>query len=110
MQELKEPIIPTRVRRIPRSFSWIDRDLLHHGHLAAMGADEILLYFFLVLVAGPEGTSFWSYPRIAKLLHISVDAVLEALRGLIRKNLVAFQYPRFQVLSLPKTQEGEEVR
>lgn len=102
----KDPIIPDRIRRIPRSFSWIDRDLLHHGHLAALGSNEILLYFFLVLVAGPEGTSFWSHARIATFLKISVDDVLDALRGLIDKDLVAFEYPTFQVLSLPTNMLG----
>jgi hypothetical protein len=106
MQVRRDPIIAERVRTIPRSFSWIDRDLLHHGHLAALSSNEILLYFFLVLVAGPEGTSYWSYGRIAKLLKISEADVLDALRGLIDKDLVAFEFPRFQVLSLPEKKLG----
>jgi hypothetical protein len=100
--ERRQPIRPERVRRIPRSFSWIDRDLLHHGHLKRLTQHEILLYFFLVLVAGPEGTSFWSHARIGELLGLEVGELLEALRGLLRHDLVAFSYPTFQVLSLPE--------
>jgi hypothetical protein len=99
---LRRPIRPDRIRTLPQSFSWIDRDILHRGLLARLRRDEILLYFFLVLVSGPEGTSFWSYRRIAQLLGLPVDELIEAVRGLIRADLIAFDFPRFQVLSLPE--------
>ena len=102
MDPRRRPISLERLRSIPRSFSWIDRDLLHHGWLSALSREELLLYFFLTLVAGPEGTSFWSHATIAKLLKLSLDEVLTALRGLIGKDLVAFSYPTYQVLSLPE--------
>lgn len=102
----RRPIRTERVRSIPRSFSWIDRDFLHHGYLQRLNQHELLLYFFLVLVAGPEGTSFWSHGRIAKLLGLEVDHVLEALRGLVRQDLVDFDYPTFQLLSLPERERG----
>ena len=97
----RAPVTPDRVRKIPRSFSWFDRDLLHHRHLGHLSLEEFALYSFLVLVAGPEGTSFWSPGRIAELLHLEVDEVIVAVRGLIRRDLIAFRYPTFQVLSLP---------
>lgn len=100
------PVRPERVRTIPRSFSWVDRELLHRGILKRLGREEILLYFFLVLVAGPDGTSFWSYRRIAALLKLTEDDVIEALRGLLEKDLVAFRHPTFQVLSLPEGDHG----
>lgn len=102
MDPRRRPILPERLRSIPRSFSWIDRDLFHRGFLARLQPGEINLYFFLALVAGPEGTSFWSHGTIAKLLKVSVDEHLDLLRGLIQKDLVAFSYPTFQVLSLPE--------
>lgn len=97
----REPVRRDRVRRIPRQFSWIDRDLFHRGLLDELSREEIALYFFLTLVAGPEGTSFWSHARIAEWLKLSLDEHLHALGGLIEKDLVAFEYPTFQVLSLP---------
>lgn len=102
LDELRRPLRPERVRTIPRSFSWIDRELLHRRILERLSQQEILLYFFLVLVAGPEGTSFWSYRSIARLLKLSEYEFSEALSALVKKDLVAFHYPTFQVLSLPE--------
>jgi len=102
MDSLRQPIRPDRVRTIPRSFSWIDREILHRGFLARLEPHEISLYFFLALVAGPEGTSYWSYKHVAKLLKLSVDEVIQATGGLIERDLIAFRYPTFQVLSLPE--------
>lgn len=96
------PVRPDRLRTIPGSFSWVDREILHRGILKRLGREEILLYFFLVLVAGPDGTSFWGYRRIAALLKLQENDVIEALRGLLEKDLVAFRHPTFQVLSLPE--------
>ena len=105
-QALRKPLRPERIRTIPRSFSWIDRGILHRGILAKLSHEETLLYFFLVLVAGPEGTSFWSHGHIAKLLKLTEDQVIDALRELLAKDLVAFRYPTYQVLSLPEAQHG----
>ncbi len=99
------PMRPDRVRTIPGQFSWIDRALLHRQLLDELSLEEIALYFFLVLVSGPEGTSFWSHTRIAERLKLSVDELLAALRGLIEKGLVDFEYPTYQVLSLSEATE-----
>ncbi len=96
------PVRPDRVRTIPGQFSWIDRALLHRQLLDQLALQEIALYFFLVLVSGPEGTSFWSHSRIAERLKLSLDEFLAALRSLIEKDLVDFEYPTYQVLSLPE--------
>ena len=97
-----------RVRKIPQSFSWIDRDILHRGYLEKLSREEIIVYFFLVLVAGPEGTSFWSYRRIAKLLKLSEHEVISATAGLIRKDLIEFLFPTYQVLSLPPSSQAQK--
>ena len=110
MKDLRKPIREDRVRTIPRSFSWIDREILHRGILKSLSQEEILLYFFLVLVAGPQGTSFWRPERIAKLLKIPVDEVIAATRGLVKGDLVAFRYPTFQVLSVPEREEAKDRR
>src|SRR6059036_1455743 len=98
MHANRNPIRADRIRQIPQSFSWIDRELLHQRFLHALSHEELLLYFFLVLVAGPEGTSFWSHRRIGEILKLTENDVLEALRGLIKRDLIAFRYPTFQVL------------
>ena len=102
MPHPREVIRADRIRTIPQSFSWIDRQLLHGGFLAKLTTEEILLYFFLVLVSGPEGTSYWSYQRIAKLLKLPEDDIVHSTASLVKKGLVAFRFPTFQVLSLPR--------
>ena len=102
MKDPRKPPRPDRVRRIPESFSWIDREILHRRLLERLSHEELVLYFFLVLVAGPEGTSFWSYRRIGDILKLSVEEIIDATGGLSRKDLIAFRFPTFQVLSLPE--------
>jgi hypothetical protein len=100
MPHPREVIRADRVRTIPQSFSWIDRQLLHGGFLKNLTTEEIALYFFLVLVSGPEGTSYWGYQSISRLLKLPEDDLIRATAGLVKKGLVAFRYPTFQVLSL----------
>lgn len=106
MPHPRDVIRADRVRAIPESFSWIDREVLHQGFLNDLTVEEIVLYFFLTLAAGPEGTSFWSYRSIAKLLKLPDDDVVHATAGLVRKGLVAFRHPTFQVLALPKKEKA----
>ncbi|MBI4582881.1 MAG: hypothetical protein HY717_02435 [Planctomycetes bacterium] len=101
MYEQRKIIRQDRVRTVPQSFSWIDRELLHRGFLKEMSQEELLLYFFLVLVAGPEGTSFWGYRRIGEMTKLTDDEIIGAIRALSSRDLIAFSYPTFQVLSIP---------
>lgn len=101
MRSLKEPIVPERIRRITGSFSWIDHRILTNGYLQSMCQEEILLYFFLVLVGDKNGISFYSYEKICGLLKLDVNLYIHARDQLIKKSLIAFSDGRFQVLSLP---------
>ena len=78
--------------------------LVDGGFLEKLTTEEIALYFFLVLVSGPEGTSYWGYKSISKLLKIPDDDIIHATAGLVKKGLIAFRYPTFQILSLPSTE------
>ena len=97
----RAPIVPARIRKITGSFSWIDHRLLHDGHLAAMTPEEMLLYFFLVLVGDRTGVSFYSYEKICSLLGLDLEGFIAARDRLISKSLIAVQGGRFQVLQLP---------
>lgn len=98
----KDPINPNRIRRITGSFSWIDHRLLHGGFLAAMSPEEMLLYFFLVLVGDKNGVSFYSYEKICALLKLELDSFLRARNRLVARSLVACEQGRYQVLALPE--------
>lgn len=95
------PINPNRIRRITGSFSWIDHRLLSDGFLITMTGDEMLLYFFLVLVGDKNGVSFYGYDKICNFLKIDVKHFVVARNQLIDKELIACENGRFQVLQLP---------
>lgn len=98
----KSPICPDRIRRISGSFSWLDHRLLHNGFLRRMQPDEMLLYFFLVLVGDKNGISFYGYDSILKLLKLTLDQYITARNRLVDLSLIAFENGRCQVLELPE--------
>lgn len=98
----RDPIKPARVRRPVGSFSWLDHRLLSDGFLQEMSSQEILLYFFLVLVGDRNGISFYSHDRIRAYLKLDVYDYQRAREKLIRKSLIACEGIRVQVLALPE--------
>ena len=98
----KSPIYPDRVRRISGSFSWLDHRLLHNGFLRLMHPEEMLLYFFLVLVGDKNGVSYYGYDSILNLLKLTLDQYISARNRLIDLSLIAFENGRYQVLELPE--------
>ena len=98
---MRNPLVSNRVRKIKGSFSFIEHRFLRHGFWASLSHDELLLYFFLILVADRDGLSFYPYDKICSLLTIEVDAYILARNSLIDKDLLAFDGTFFQVLSLP---------
>jgi len=98
---MRDPLVSNRVRKIKSSFAFIEHRFLRHGFWASLSHDELLLYFFLILVADRDGLSFYPYDKICSLLTIDVDAYILARNNLIDKDLLAFDGTFFQVLSLP---------
>jgi hypothetical protein len=98
---MRNPLLPQRIRTITGSFAFIEHRFLRHGFWASLGHHELLLYFFLVMVADRQGLSFYSYDKICSLLAIGIDEYIPARDSLINKDLLAFDGTFFQVLSLP---------
>jgi len=97
----KRLLFPDRIRKIEGSFSWIDHRLITGGFLRDLSTIEILLYLFLVAVSDRNGVSFYHDDRIASLLKIDLSALGRAREGLVRRSLLAYEFPLYQVLSLP---------
>lgn len=98
----KRLLVPERVRRPPaEGFSWIDRRFLRE-HAARLTGDAITLYLFLAAVSDKQGLSFYSDSTIAVRLRLGEEAVVAAREELIAFDLVAYQPPLTQVLSLPQ--------
>lgn len=98
----KKPIRPDRIRNITGSFSWLDHRILSHGYLMTMTKHELLLYFFLVLVGDKNGISFYGYDKICQFLEITLDEYIAARDALLKRDLIAVEQGRFQVLQLPE--------
>jgi hypothetical protein len=113
------PIRHDRIRRIGSGFAFLPNRFLHEGFLASLTQDELSLYVFLVLAGDRNGVSFYGPDRITSILQLEREAYRRARRGLIGRDLIAFDGRRFQVLSLPDkplltadhpSLEGEEDR
>lgn len=98
----KRILVADRVRRPPREgFSWVDRRFLR-DYAAKLTGDGILLYLFLAAVSDKHGLSFYGDSTVAVRLKIREQAVVDAREELLIHDLIAFQPPLTQVLSLPR--------
>lgn len=99
----RTPLRPERLRRIDGSFAFIQHRFLRHGFWASLEHHELLLYVLLVLVGDKQGMSFYFDERLAGMLRLGLDDFTIARRGLIKRDLIAYDPvgPRYQVLSLP---------
>jgi len=102
----KTLLIPSRRRRVPRQFSWIDQRLVRERHIGRCTPEALALYLFLVTVADAEGLSFYSEGTIAERLGWLPAQVCQARDGLARAGLIAFEAPLYQVLSLEELTTG----
>ena len=97
----KRLLVVDRVRRPPREgFSWVDRRFLR-DFASRLSGDAVFLYFFLAAVSDKHGLSFYGDATLAVRLRMREQAVVEARDELVVHDLVAYQAPLVQVLSLP---------
>lgn len=97
----KRLLVPDRARRPPREgFSWVDRRFLR-DYAVRLSGDAILLYFFLAAVSDKDGLSFYSDASLSVRLRLREESIASARDELVTHDLVAFQPPLTQVLSLP---------
>jgi len=82
---------PQRVRRIEKSFAWIDHRLLRNGYLEVMTHQDQALYLFLVLAADRHGVSFYRKEKICDLLGLDFGEFEAARKRLVEFGLLAFQ-------------------
>ena len=96
----KHLIRPDRLRQVPTGFNWVDHRLVRHNYLERCDCTDWALYLFLVTVSDDQGLSYYSDEAICRRLRID-PAVLSAARvHLQQADLLAYQRPLYQVLSL----------
>jgi hypothetical protein len=97
----KHLLVAQRLRRPPGTgWSWVDRRFLReHGDY--LSREAMLLYLFLAAVADRHGLSFYSDLTLTSRLRLSQPALEQAREELLKRDLIAYQLPLVQVLSLP---------
>lgn len=100
MKTVKHVLRPERVRLVPEQFSWIDQALVQRHFIDRCDTHSAALYLFLVTVADAQGLSYYGTSTIAARLHLSVDEIGAARAQLMALDLIAYQAPLYQVLSI----------
>lgn len=102
MERRPRPLRPDRMRAIEHPFGWIPFRILTSGILAELTPTAKLLYFFLCLVADPQGLSYYGDRRLSFVLKLPQAALELARAELCSQDLLAFRAGVYQLLSLPE--------
>lgn len=95
---------------MPEQFSWVDQALVRCGFIDRCDARAAALYLFLVTVADAQGLSYYGSTTLAARLHLSMEELGAARAQLIAIDLIAYQTPLYQVLSLTKSSASRAPR
>ena len=96
----KRILDPQRQRRVPRQFSWVDQRLVRDKHFSRYSCEALALYLLLISVADAKGLSYYSDQALMRYLPLDDKALQRARRQLQQGDLIAFENPLYQVLSL----------
>ena len=96
----KRVLRPERLRQVPPQFSWIDQRLVRDRHLERCDAQALALYLVLITVADAQGLSYYGEASLMRLLSMPAVRLIQARADLIRLDLIAYERPLYQVLSL----------
>lgn len=95
---VKEPIVKSRIRKVPKSFSWIDHRLVREKHIDQCTHTQSASSMVLACAADSKGLSFYGDKAVMSRLSMDQDELDEARFGLIKHGLIAWQKPIYQVL------------
>lgn len=96
----KHPILPQRLRKVPRQFSWVDHRLVRDSHIDDLSHAAATLYLFLVTVGDHKGLSYYSDAIVIQRLGMDEGTLQQARINLIQADLIAWKKPLYQVLSI----------
>ncbi len=105
----KRILVGERLRRPPATgWSWVDRRFLREQG-DYLSREAVLLYLFLAAVADRHGLSFYSDHTLTSRLRLAPQVLQAARQELLDRDLIAYQLPLVQVLSLPAPVLGRRV-
>jgi len=102
----KRPLSPSKLRRVPQQFSWVDQRLVRERYIDQLSPQACALYLFLVTVADVQGLSYYADPSLCQRLSLTGPELQQARQALITRGLVAYQRPLYQVLALDAAPHG----
>jgi len=102
----KHLIRPDRLRQVPIGFSWVDHQLVRQNYIERCDCVDLALYLFLITVSDAQGLSYYSDQGICRRLRIEPAALTAARVHLQKAELIAYQKPLYQVLSLEQASEA----
>jgi hypothetical protein len=107
----KQLIIPSRRRKVPDRFSWIDHRLVKQEHFKKSSSGAMKLYLFLATVSDVDGLSFYGARSLGSHLNLDASDILNYRSELITLDLIAYKKPFYQVLdlSVPTIDENKNV-
>ncbi|MDD9998062.1 MAG: hypothetical protein OXQ89_09995 [Rhodospirillaceae bacterium] len=98
----KRLLRPERLRAVPSQFSWLDHRLVRERYLDRCSTEALALYLFLVTVADAKGLSYYGDATVCARLGVSAEQFDVARQVLIGADLIAYEAPLYQVLSLDR--------
>jgi len=69
---------PSRCRKIPPQFSWIDHCLVRLHYFERCSTDALALYLFLITVADARGLSYYGHACLIGQLKLSSTRLVQA--------------------------------
>ena len=106
MTVAKRVLNSARLRQVPEHFSWLDHRLVREHYIERADVCAWALYLFLLSVADVHGLSYYSDRSLAQRLRLTAERLAVARRDLIALDLIAYDPPLYQVLSLPGSVAG----
>mgnify|MGYP001286614399 CR=1 FL=1 len=100
MSTTKRLLNPERQRQVPAHFSWLDHRLVREHYIEKADAWAWALYLVLVTVADANGLSYYGDASLSRRLRLDGPRLARARRDLIDLDLIAYDPPLYQVLSL----------
>lgn len=98
----KRVLRPERLRAVPSQFSWVDHRLVRERRLERCPSEALALYLFLVTVADAKGLSYYGDASVGARLGWDEGQLGPARQALIEADLIAYEAPLYQVLSLDR--------
>ena len=96
----KRPISKAKRRQVPRQCSWVDQRLVRERYIDQLSHPACALSLFLLTVADAQGRSYYAETSLCQRFSMTPNELHQARQTLIKRGVVAYRRPLYQVLAL----------